>query len=249
MNGITALRKLFGLHPMDEAGPDGAQAGGGEAAAPAAEPSAAPAEPTSLLGDQAPAAAQSAEGGEQAAPEGESNADEQKPASDEVPETYADFALPEGVTLDDLDQAALPEVHALFKELGLTQEKADMAFSKLLQIQQAMAGTPEQQQERMQQNVIDMNAAYAQQCRELPEIGGANFDASLAQASKVMQTFGDPDLRMLLTYTGVGSHPAFFKFIHSISARMAPDTFVQGGDQTQTNQRPADVLFGNLFQQ
>ena len=247
---MNALRKLFGLHPMNEAGADGAPAGGGEPA-PAPAPTA-----TSLLGNPAPAAepaaapaetAASAEGGEQAAPEGEGKDDDKKPGSDEVPEAYADFTLPEGVTLDDLDQGAIPQVRELFKELGLSQEKADMAFSKLLQIQQAMAGTPEQQQQRMEQNIIELNASYAQQCRELPDIGGANFDASLEQASKVMQTFGDPDLQMLLTYTGVGSHPAFFKFIHSISARMAPDTFVNGGEQAQPNQRPADVLFGNLF--
>ena len=251
---MNALRELFGLHPMNEAGADGAPAGGGEPA-PAPAPAA-----TSLLGTPAPAAepaaepaaapaeaAPAAEGGDQVAPEGEGKDGEKKPGSDEVPEAYADFTLPEGVTLDDIDQAAIPEVHALFKELGLTQEKADMAFSKLLQIQQAMAGTPEQQQQQMEQNIIELNASYAQQCRELPDIGGANFDASLEQASKVMQTFGDPDLQMLLTYTGVGSHPAFFKFIHSISARMAPDTFVNGGEQAIPNQRPADVLFGNLF--
>lgn len=250
---MNALRKLFGLHPMDEAPADGGQGGGSEAPAAAPAPTA-----TSLLGTPAPAAdpaaapaetAPAAEGSEQAAPEGEGKDGEKKPGSDEVPEAYADFTLPEGITLGDIDQAAIPEVHALFKELGLSQEKADMAFSKLLQIQQAMAGTPEQQQQQMEQNIIELNAAYAQQCRELPDIGGANFDASLEQASKVMQTFGDPDLQMLLTYTGVGSHPAFFKFIHSISARMAPDTFVNGGEQAQPNQRPADVLFGNLFKQ
>lgn len=254
MNGINALRRLFGLHPMEEAGADGGNAGG-SAPAPAA-----PAAPTatSLLGSEPAAPAAPTEGqpaaepaaeGQPAAEGGEKAAegDEKKPGADEVPEAYADFTLPEGVTLDDLDQGAMPEVHALFKDLGLSQEKADMAFSRLLQIQQAMAGTPEQQQQQMEQNIIELNANYAQQCRELPDIGGANFEASLEQASKVMATFGDPDVRMLLTYTGVGSHPAFFKFIHSISTRLSPDTFVNGGEQAQPNQRPADVLFGNLF--
>lgn len=250
---MNALRKLFGLHPMDEAPADGTPAGGGEPA-PAPAPTAtsllgnpAPAAEPALAADPAPAADPAADPA--ASQEGKEGEDKKAEGADEVPEAYADFTLPEGVTLDDIDQAAIPEVHALFKELGLTQEKANMAFSKLLQIQQAMAGTPEQQQQRMEQNIIELNASYAQQCRELPDLGGANFDASLQQASKVMQTFGDPDLQMLLTYTGVGSHPAFFKFVHSISARMAPDTFVNGGEQAQPNQRPADVLFGNLFKQ
>lgn len=250
---MNALRKLFGLHPMNEAPADGGQGGGSEAPAAAPAPAA-----TSLLGTPAPAAdpavapaeaVPAAEGGEQAAQEGEGKDNEKKPGSDEVPEAYADFTLPEGVTLDDLDQDAIPQVHELFKDLGLSQEKADMAFGRMLQIQQAMAGTPEQQQQQMEQNIIDLNASYAQQCRDLPDIGGANFEASLEQASKVMATFGDPDVRMLLTYTGVGSHPAFFKFIHSISTRLSPDTFVNGGEQAQPNQRSADVLFGNLFKQ
>lgn len=247
MNGVNALRRLFGLHPMNEAPAADAPAPAA-APAPATDAPAPTAEPTSLLG--AESEAPKAEG-EQPAAEPETDGD--KPADDAekdddkpdgAPEEYADFVLPEGV---ELDEDVLPDVKALFKELGLPQELAQSTLEKLLAIQEKMLPTPEQQHEQMTQNIARLNADLAAQTKALPEIGGENFPASLAAASKVMMSFASPELRELLNYTAVGSHPEFFKFIHAIGTKMAPDVFVHGGESAKTSQRPADIMFGDLF--
>lgn len=240
---MNQLRKLFGLCLMEEAG--GADVG----SAPAAPAAAQPATPTSLLGSEpapAPAADQAP-----ADPEATAEADPANPAEDPkpeevpgAPEAYEPFTLPEGVAIDE---AVMPDVHALFKELGLPQDKAGEVLGKLLAIQEKLNGTPEQQQEAMHQQVSELNAGLAEQCKALPGIGGENFNQSLETSSKVMLAFGTPELRDLVTYTAVGSHPEFFKFIHAIGSKMSPDVFEHGGESAKTSQRPADVMFGDLF--
>lgn len=240
---MNQLRKLFGLCLMEEAG--GADLG----SAPAAPAAAQPATPTSLLGSEpapAPATDQAP-----ADPAATAEADPANPAEDSkpeevpgAPEAYEPFTLPEGVAIDE---AVMPDVHALFKELGLPQDKAGEVLGKLLAIQEKLNGTPEQQQEAMHQQVSELNAGLAEQCKALPGIGGENFNQSLETASKVMLAFGTPELRDLVTYTAVGSHPEFFKFIHAIGSKMSPDVFEHGGESAKTSQRPADVMFGDLF--
>lgn len=221
------MLKMMGLLAMDEAAADGGQGGGGEpAAAPAAAPTAAPAAPAqaaapagSLLGDlAAPAAADAA------AP-----ADAEAAAKPEVPEVY-DLKAPEGV---ELDEAVLPQVQDLFKELGLPQDKAQEVFQKLLEIDQARQPTPEQVQQHYEQQAMDLNKQWGAECAKLPELGGENFNKSLEIASKVMVKFGTPELRNFLTYSALGSNPEFFKFIHSIGQSMSQDTMVHGGDARQ----------------
>ena len=253
MNGLNALRKLFGLHPMNEAPAAEAPA---PAAAPATEapatdtPTATPESSSLLSGEPAadkPAEAPAVEG--EAKPEGEKPAKEEGAKEDDAkepegaPEAYTEFTLPEGL---ELDSELLPDVHELFKELNLPQDKAQEVLGKLLQIQDKQLGTPEQQLARAEEQIVQLNQSLAEQCRNLPEIGGEKFADSLATASKVMQEFGTPELRSLIALTGVGSHPEFFKMMVAIGAKMQPDTFEQGGEQAPATQSAGKIMFGDL---
>lgn len=163
---------------------------------------------------------------------------------DVVPEVYEEFKAPDGI---ELDPEVMPEVHEIFKELGLSQEKAQEVFEKFLGIQQKLAGTPEQQMQAAEEQIVSLNTRLAEECRNLPDIGGEKFAESLATASKVMQQFGTPEMRSLIAYTGVGSHPEFFKMMVAIGSKMSPDNFVQGGDVAVSERRGEDIMFGHLF--
>lgn len=251
MHGINALRKLFGLFPMEEAGADGVPAGGGSDPAPAPDPADAPppaaadtpanVEGSSLLGDLrtdkpddlAPADDK---------PDGEKKDDVKPPEG--APDVYEEFKAPDGI---EIDPEVMPEVHEIFKDLGLSQDKAQEVFEKFLGIQEKLAGTPEQQMQAAEQQIVALNTRLAEECRNLPEIGGEKFAESLATASKVMQQFGSPEFRSLIAYTGVGSHPEFFKMMVAIGSKMSPDNFVQGGEETRTERRGEEIMFGHLF--
>lgn len=228
---------------QDEVPADGGQGGGGEATAaetPAAADAPANVEASSLLGEvPADKPAEPAPGEEKSADEKA----EEKPA-DGAPEAYEEFKAPDGI---ELDPEVMPEVHEIFKELGLSQDKAQEVFEKFLGIQQKLAGTPEQQMQAAEQQIVALNTRLAEECKNLPGIGGEKFAESLSIASKVMQNFGTPEFRSLIAYTGVGSHPEFFKMMVAIGSKMSPDNFVQGGEGAVGERRGEDIMFGHLF--
>lgn len=252
MHGINGLRKLFGLGPMEEAPADGVPSGAADLAPAAAAPAAnteAPAnvEASSLLGevkadakpDLAPADANPDE-----VKDGEKKEGEVEKPPEGAPEAYEEFKAPDGI---ELDAEVMPEVHEIFKDLGLSQEKAQEVFEKFLGIQQKLAGTPEQQMQQAEEQIVSLNTRLAEECRNLPDIGGERFAESLGIASKVMQQFGTPEMRSLIAYTGVGSHPEFFKMMVAIGSKMSPDNFVQGGDTAVSDRRGEEIMFGHLF--
>jgi hypothetical protein len=238
MHGINGLRKLFGLGPMEEAPADGVPSGAAEPApAPAAEPAPASVEGSSLLGDAPPAA-------EEKPVDGEEGEEAEKPPEG-APEVYEAFKAPDGI---ELDESVMPEIHEIFKDLGLPQDKAQEIFEKFLGIQEKLAGTPEQQMQQAEEQIVALNTRLAEECKNLPDIGGEKFGESLATASKVMQQFGSPEFRQLIAYTGVGSHPEFFKMMVAIGSKMSPDNFVQGGEPAKTERRGEEIMFGHLFE-
>lgn len=244
MNGLNGLRRLFGLHPQNEA--PAAEAPAAASAAPAAEapaaPAAAPAAPVGVLGADpaAPAAeAPAAEAPKEGEQPAEAKAEEPKPAEG-APEAYAEFTAPEGI---ELNPAVMPELNEVFKDLNLPQDKAQGLLNRLLEIQAKAEGTPEQQAEAQDRQIMELNAQLAEQTRNLPEIGGENFAKSLEVAGKVMAKFGTPELRELMNYTAVASHPEMFKFIHAIGAAMSDDVFENGGASTGGQKTPAERLW------
>lgn len=240
----------LGHYLQDEAGADGGDGGGGAAAA--AEP-AATAEGSSLLSNEPAAEPAKTEADptattEPAKTEEVEKKDDPAEKKDEqpegAPEAYEAFTVPEGI---EIDEEVMPDVQDLFKDLNLPQAKAQEVFEKLLGIQERINGTPEQQIQHAEQQIIALNTSLAEQCKALPDIGGEKFTESLTTASRVMQQFGTPELRSLIALTGVGSHPEFFKMMVAIGSKMSPDTFEQGGETPQADRRAADVMFGHLF--
>ena len=173
-----------------------------EEAAPAADiiQEAAPAVVESAEGVVAPAAEGSAEGG-QALP----------------PDTYADFAMPEGITVDNVMlEAATP----IFKEIGLTQEQAQ----KLVDFQ---AGQVQAGSERQNDDFNQMMGQWQKDSQNDSEFGGDNFDENIAIAQSAVDKFGTPELKQLLSDHGVGNHPEMIRFMVKVGKLTQED--VPGG--------------------
>jgi len=243
----------LGHYLQDEAGEGGGEGGGGTDPAPTGSDPAPAAdtpvnvEGSSLLGDvktDKPADPAPTDEAPKEGEEGDKKEGDEAKKDEGAPDVYEEFKAPDGI---ELDPEVMPEVHEIFKDLGLSQEKAQEVFEKFLGIQQKLAGTPEQQLQEAENQIVALNTKLADECRNLPDIGGEKFGESLATASKVMQAFGTPEFRQLVAYTGVGSHPEFFKMMVAIGSKMSPDNFVQGGDAAVTERRAEDLMFGHLF--
>jgi hypothetical protein len=134
--------------------------------------------------------------------------------ANEVPEEYAAFTAPDGLEPEQtfLD-IALPE----FKELGLTQAKAqqlvDMFSTKLA------PAIMKKQQDAWQSEVDGWKATATKD----PEIGGAKFDKSVADALRAVNTI-NPALKPVFDQYGLGNHPEFIRAFAKIAPLLTEDT-------------------------
>lgn len=218
------MMKLMGHVLMNEVPADGGTSGG---ATPA--PAAAPAttESTMLTPPAAPAATDPKPEGDPAKPEDPAKPDDGKTKDGKkedpqgAPEAYK-FKLPDGM---EIDAEVLGEFTAFAKELNLPQDKAQ----KIVDFQAKLAA---KQADEYQAAALKQGQEWASQVKNDPELGGDNYEKSVASAVKVIQSFGDDGLRDLLNNTGLGNHPALFKFCHRVSQAMSEDKFVMPGSQT-----------------
>lgn len=234
------MMKLLGRVYMNEA--ESGSAGGGEAAAASTAATATEAaSATTTLTPAAAAATTEAATTETKTPEQiqqEADAKAKTEADAKLtgaPEAYEDFKLPDGM---EMDADVLGEFKGLAKELNIPQAQAQ----KLIDFQTQLAS---KQAEAYQAAVTKQSQDWAASIKNDPEIGGANYDKSVQSAIKVIQSFGDPALTELLNTSGLGNHPALFKFCHRISSAISEDKFVLPGSQSTTGRKSdAEVFYG-----
>lgn len=141
-------------------------------------------------------------------------------SSQTPPDTYADFAMPEGV---ELDSALLTEATPLFKELGLNQDQAQKLVD--FQAKQAKASS-ESQVDAFNQLMND----WQEQSKNDKEFGGDKFEENVGVARSAIDKFGTPELKQLLEEHGVGNHPEVIRFMVKVGKLTAED--VPGGTNT-----------------
>jgi hypothetical protein len=140
-----------------------------------------------------------------------------------VPEKYADFKLPEGVTLE---AEQLTELHSAAKELGLSQEAAQKLVDRTVKDRQATeASFVAKQQAAVKQAAVD----WKTQTEADPEVGGAAIKENLAVAIKARDQFATPELTKMLNESGLGNHPEVVRFFFKVGKAMSEDKFTQGG--------------------
>ena len=234
------MMKLLGRVYMNEA--EAGAAGGGEAAAATTATATEAATATTTLTPAATETATETASTETKTPEQikqEADAKAKTEADAKLtgaPETYEDFKLPDGM---EMDADVLGEFKGLAKELNIPQAQAQ----KLIDFQTQLAS---KQAEQYQAAVTKQSQDWAAAIKSDPEIGGANYDKSVASAIKVIQSFGDPALTELLNQSGLGNHPALFKFCHRISSAISEDKFVLPGSQSSTGRKSnEDVFYGS----
>ena len=133
------------------------------------------------------------------------------------PDTYADFAMPEGV---EVDSALLEQALPMFKDLGLTQEQAQKLVD--FQAQQVQAGS-----EKAADDFNQMMTQWQTDARNDSEIGGDKFDENIAIARAAVAKFGTPELKDMMKAHGVGNHPEMIRFMVNVGRLTVED--VPGG--------------------
>ena len=197
-------------------------------------------------GDAAAAAADANGGGEKPAGEGKDGDGAKKPGEAAAPEAYADFKLPDGVTVDP---KAGDEFKTLAKEIGLSQDAAQ----KLVDFQ---GGKLKELVEAPQRAWADVTKQWTDAIKADPEIGGAKFDESRATAARVFDHTipGNPivrneaeaaALRSALDVTGAGNNPAVVRMFARLGALInaEPNGLVLGRPMGTAPKSAAEVLY------
>jgi hypothetical protein len=154
------------------------------------------------------------DGTDGAKPEGEQKPKDEAKKPDGAPERY-DFKPPEGVSLD---AAVVEAFSGVAKELGLTQDNAQLILDKVTPAMQA------RQTERMQAAA----AEWEQAAKADSEFGGDKLGENLAVAKKALDQFATPELRALLNESGLGNHPEIIRAFYRAGKAISEDRFVGG---------------------
>lgn len=157
--------------------------------------------------------------------------DKTKPSADPldaVPEGDYTLTLPDDLPLDD---ALLGALTPAMKEAGITGKQANSLAA-------AFAAHQKAQYEAFGQTV----AGWAKQAENDKEIGGANWDTSKANAIKVINKFGTPELRDYLNQTGAGNHPEVIRLMAKVGAVISEDN-PTGNSQGKVARDAVSVLY------
>lgn len=166
----------------------------------------------------------------------EDAAAEAKKASEGAPESYADFTVPENLTVDTV---MLDKFKPLAKEMNLNQEQAQ----KLVDIAAEMtAGHYANQAEVWQTTQQEWQTA----AKADKEYGGDKFDENLDAARRVINTFGTPELKSFLDEYGLGNHPEAVRLFVRISKSLKEDSLEHGKEVTAKKGDIASRLYPNL---
>jgi len=180
--------------------------------------------PSTASGSAAPAAAGEAKPDGAKAPE--------KPA---VPEKY-ELKLPDEAVID---AKAFESISALAKELGLSNEQAQ----RIVAHNDAIARSVLEARVAAHEEQI---VKWMDDVKADKEIGGANFDKSVEDAKRLVNKFGDDDLKQALVSSGYGNFPPLVRMLAKIGSRMSEDAY-RSGAPAQTQKREvslAEAFYG-----
>lgn len=170
--------------------------------------------------------------------------DAKKPAetkSEEAPKvepvTAENIKLPEGF---EVDEATMKPFLELINDQSLS--RADFA-QKLIDLQTQSLKTADEARSKAWG---DMVAAWQDEVRNDPEVGGAKFQSSIAAGNKVINQFGDATLRELCATTGIGNNVSFIRFLNRVAARVLEPGVVSGAPAASAPKSQAEILFPNM---
>lgn len=155
------------------------------------------------------------EGSKASEDEGAKGAGKEGDDPEGAPDEYEKFEMPEGFE-GEVDEAFLEAGTEVFKELNLTQEQAQ----KLVGL---YAEKVQEQSEAVATRWQETRESWVTSAKEDEEIGGDNWDDTLAVAGAVMSDeagFATPELRELMNQYGIGDNPEVIKFVTRVGKTM-----------------------------
>lgn len=161
--------------------------------------------------------------------------EEKTPEPEGAPDEYADFEMPEGMTLDEgLRDQALP----LMKELDLSQDQAQKAATWLANLRKTEATTQDK-------TLAEENEAWIKSSKNHEVYGGAQFEENMGRINQALGQVATDGYKKLMTASGYGNHPDVIHTWHNIAAKIVIKEDQPGSDgaPTQGERDPATAWY------
>lgn len=149
-----------------------------------------------------------------------------------APDKYADFTMPEGVTID---KAVMEKATTEFKSLGLSQENAQKLVT--LQAEYAKANNA-----AILESFNKQVAGWKEQSQKM---FGNEYQKEFGIAAKAVERFGSPALKEMLNTTGLGNNPEWVSFCNKIGKAISEDQPIDGKRAGEAKS-DADILYPKM---
>lgn len=148
------------------------------------------------------------------------------------------FTVPEG---SNVDKGLLDSFVTFAKDHKIPVEAGQKFVDSVVAVAQKAA-------ERSQTAVQETVTKWAEEARADKEIGGANFDKSVADAKKALAQFGSPDLTDMLNRSGLGNHKSVIAFMAKVGRAVAEDRLPGTRPESNQGERPPleDALYPTM---
>lgn len=138
------------------------------------------------------------------------------------------WKLPEGMPVDE---SLLADFTTATKDLGLSPEQG-----------QALVDLYSKRMKADWDAIENQRAAWEAELRGDQELGGVNYEKSIAAANKALDRYFDPSIVQLFKDLRLETHPGLLRTCKRIGERISEDPLPRGGDPA--NQRsPLDVIY------
>ncbi len=159
------------------------------------------------------------------------------------PDNYTtdEIKLPEGM---ELDEEVMKEFTDFADKTNLSQKGYNKAIEYGIKlVEQTKSNMLEAFKQSEEQKVMNYKRASFND----KEIGGANYDKALSEASPAYNKFVNSECQQLFKETGLEFHPAIIKLFRNISSEMADDTF-RSGPKISTDKSREERMFPDMYQ-
>lgn len=131
-------------------------------------------------------------------------------------------AVPEKYELKDVNPSLLAAVTPLFKEMGITSDKAQALATVVAEHNKAM--------------IPQILARDLETLKADPQLGGLNLARTQARINDALAAFSTPQDRAELTARGLANNPVLVRMFHRIGVSM------QEAPQTEVGHQPREKL-------
>ena len=151
------------------------------------------------------------------------------------PITLEDITLPEGFTMPEAEGAEFLEL------LNNAPESRAEFATRLLEVHnKILQGVADQHATAWN----ELQQSWQDQIRAMPEFAGDKLQGSMSKIAKVLDRYGDKEVREAFALTGAGNHPAIAKFLLKIANDYNEGPVVRGAPANSPAQDRASRMFG-----